>query len=301
MTRTVSAVIPTMGRLSLDRAVQSVLNQTRPVAELIVVADTDQPVAVPTDERITLLRTPFRGGPARARQLGIDAARGSVIALLDDDDEWYVTKLERQLQMVDAEADPHWIVSSRMNVQGPGTRQRILPRRLIQPRQSIASYLFRVSDLGAGGAALQTSTLCFPTELARKVRWDAHTAAAHDEPSWLINVQRAIPDLRVIQLPDVLTTYDGQYESVSRRPWDCSESYIEWGLKYLSTESPRVLGDYLCSSPVSAAVSARSFRGVVRSLGSAVRYGRPGPFALGFAFLNLLRVLARSAESAVRR
>jgi hypothetical protein len=99
----------------------------------------------------------------------------------------------------------------------------------------------------------------------------------------------------------VLTTYDGQYESVSRRPWDCSESYIEWGLKYLSTESPRVLGDYMCSSPVSAAVSARSLRGVVRSLGSAVRYGRPGPFALGFAFLNLLRVLARSAESAVRR
>ena len=41
MTPTVSAVIPTIGRPSLTRAVQSVLNQTQAVAEIIVVADTD--------------------------------------------------------------------------------------------------------------------------------------------------------------------------------------------------------------------------------------------------------------------
>ena len=45
MTPTVSAVIPTIGRPSLGRAVQSVLDQTRPVAEIIVVADTDGPVS----------------------------------------------------------------------------------------------------------------------------------------------------------------------------------------------------------------------------------------------------------------
>ena len=300
MTWTVSAVIPTVGRLSLNRAIQSVLDQTRPVAELIVVVDTDQPVAVRSDDRITVLRTEFRGGPAKARQLGIDLARGSVVALLDDD-EWDPVKLARQLEAVRAEPDPNWIVSCRMAMLGPGTRQRILPRRIIGPQQPLADYWFRFSGLRQGGAALQTSTLCFPTELARKVRWDAHVGAAHDEPSWLINVQRALPELRIIQLPDVLGTYNVQDASESRRASDCTDSYIEWGLQYLSTESDRVLGDYLCTSPVSAAVSAGSLPGVSRSLKSAFRHGRPGPFAVGFALLSGVRVLGHSTMSQLRR
>jgi glycosyltransferase involved in cell wall biosynthesis len=300
--QTVSAVIPTLGRPSLRRAVQSVLDQTRPVDELIIVVDTDVPVTLPPDDRITLLQNPFRKGPATCRQLGIDAARGSVIALLDDDDEWHSAKLERQLRaVVSAGAGGHWVASSRMSVLGPGTRRRILPRRLIEPEGSVAEYLFRFTDFRLGGAALQTSTLCFPTDLARKVRWDAHAGTAHDEPSWLIQVQRAIPDLQVIQLPEVLSTYNVTNTSVSRHRSDYTESYIEWGLRYLSTESPRVLGDYLCTSPVSAAVWARSLRGVRRSLQSGFRHGRPGPFAVGYAILSAIRIALHRAVSAVRR
>src|SRR5271165_3754408 len=188
-----------------------------------------------------------------------------------------------------------------MAVLGPGPRRRSWPRRLIEPGESITEYLFRFTDLGFGGSALQTSTLCFPTELARKVRWDAHAGAAHDEPSWLIRAQRAIPDLRVVQLPDVLSTYNVQDTSVSRDSSDRTDTYIEWGLQYLSTESPRVLGDYLCTSPVSAAVSAGSLRGVRRSLRSALRHGRPGPFALAYALLSAVRIVLRSAAPAVRR
>ena len=295
MIPTVSAVIPTIGRASLARAVQSVLNQTQPVAEIIVVADTDGAVPLPSDDRIMLLRTDVGSGPARCRQLGIDAARGTVIALLDDDDEWHATKLARQLDAVDSIAGTHWIASSRMMVLGPGTRRRIWPRRLIEPGESISEYLFRFTDLRFGGAALQTSTLCFPVELARKVRWDAHAGAPHDEPSWLIRVQRTIPDVRVVQLPDVLSTYNVMDSSVSRDKSDRTDECIEWGLQYLATESPRVLGDYLCTSPVSAAVFARSLGGVRRSMRSALRHGRPGPFALAYAVLNAARIVVRSA------
>src|SRR5690242_4415614 len=73
MTRTVSVVIPTIGRPSLARAVQSVLDQTHRVAEIIVVADTDGPLCLPSDDRITLIRTEVASGAARSRQLGIDA------------------------------------------------------------------------------------------------------------------------------------------------------------------------------------------------------------------------------------
>ena len=298
MTPTVSAVIPTIGRASLGRAVQSVLDQTVPVAEIIVVADTAASVPLPSDDRIMLLRSDVGSGPARCRQLGIDAASGSVIALLDDDDVWSTTKLARQLEVVDFAAGAQWIASSRMLVLGPGTRRRTWPRRLIQPGESITEYLFRFTDLRFGGAALQTSTLCFPTDLGREVRWDAHAGAAHDEPSWLIRVQRTIPDLRVVQLPDVLSIYNVADASVSRDASDRTDAYIDWGLQYLSRESPRVLGDYLCTSPVSAAVSAGSLGGVRRAVWSAVRHGRPGPFALAYAALNAARIVVRLARSA---
>jgi hypothetical protein len=223
-----------------------------------------------------------------------------VIALLDDDDEWHTTKLARQLRAVDSLVDTHWIASSRMAVLGTGTRRRIWPRRVIEPGESIAEYLFRLTEFRLGGAALQTSTLCFPADLARAVRWDEHAGAAKDEPSWLIRVQRTIPDLRVVQLPDVLSTYNVQEPSRSRDKSDRTTQYIEWGLQYLASESPRVLGDYLCTRPISAAVSARSLDGVRRSLRAALQYGRPGPFAMAYAVLNAGRIAVRSVGSASR-
>lgn len=297
MKQAVSAVIPTLGRPTLNRAVQSVLGQTRPVTEVIVVADNDDPLALPDDPRITLMHTPFRSGASRCRQLAIDAARGDVIALLDDDDEWYDTKLERQLATVAVEGGPHWIASSRFAVLGPGDRRRIWPRRLIEPQQSVPEYLFRFSDLRMGGADLQSSTLCFPTELARKVPWDTDIGVMPDEATWIMGVRQAFPDVRVIQLADVLSTYDVSQASESRSPSDISESYTEWGLRYLGTESPRVLGDYLCTYPVSAAVLAHSLRGVRAAVRSAFRHGRPGPFAVCYAVLNGARIAIRSTGS----
>lgn len=121
---------------------------------------------------------------------------------------WSPTKLARQLEAVDSVGGDHWVVSSRMSVLGPGNRRRRWPRRLIEPGQSIAEYLFRFDGLGFGNANLQTSTLCFPTSLGRSIRWGGTTDLPHDEPSWLIRAQRTVPDLRVIQLPDTLSIYD---------------------------------------------------------------------------------------------
>lgn len=295
---TVTAVIPTVGRPSLGSAVRSVLGQTRAVLEIIVVADTDRPISIPRDDRITVLHAGVGRGAAWCRQLGIDAASGSVIALLDDDDIWLKTKLARQLEAAEAVGCAEWVASSRLLVQGPGARWRTWPTRLIEPRESVPEYLFRFDRPTFGQAVLQTSTLCFPTELARTVRWDAHVDAVHDEPSWLIDLQRAIPGLRLIQLPDVLTIYRVAGWSVSRDTADRVDEYIDWGLQYLSAESPRVLGDYLCTSPVSAAVSADSLEGIRRSVGFALRHGRPGPHALAYAGLNAMRVIAGFSRTA---
>ncbi|BAW04945.1 glycosyl transferase [Nocardia seriolae] len=266
----------------------SALCQTRPVAEVIVVAAEGIVLDLPSDTRITVVRTAGRVRPGAARQVGIEAAHGTVIALLDDDDEWLPEKLRRQLDAVEGR---HWICSSRMVVSGPGEHRRVWPRRLIEPRESVARYLFRFTSLRVGGAVLQTSTLCFPIELARAVGWDIDTV--HDEATWLLAVRRAVPDVRVIQVPEVLGTYFVGGESVSRSDADQVDDYIAWGLEYLRTEPPRIRGDYLCTSPVSAAVAAGSLSGVGRALRAALRHGRPGPFAVAYAVLNGVRIMLR--------
>ncbi len=301
----VTAVIATLGRPSLGPAVQTILDQTWPVAEIVVVVDsrTDAhpSVSLPRDDRIVVLNAAPGSGAARCRQLGIEAASGSVIALLDDDDEWYRDKLERQLAVIGEDFGPNWILSSRVVALGPNGRRRTWPRRLIKPGQSVTEYLFRADDIGVGGAVLQTSTMVFPTELARIVPWDVHGRTIHDEPTWLIEVQRRLPDVRLAQLPEVLSTYHVGSESTSRAAEDRSVDYIDWGLRNLSEEPPRILGDYLCTSPVSAAVAAGSLAGVGRAVSAAVRYGRPGPQALAYAAINAVRIIARRLGSAVAR
>ncbi|MDV6295448.1 glycosyltransferase [Rhodococcus aetherivorans] len=297
----VSVVIPTIGRPTLTRAVQSVLNQSCPVEEIVVVADTGAPLPVSSNDQIVVLGVGPNAGPGRCRQAGIDAARGTVIALLDDDDEWCADKLRRQLDAVAHRSDRSWIVSSRMAVVGPGDRRRIWPRRLVKVDQSVADYLFRFTGLTAGGAVLQASTLCFPVEIGRLIRWDADPDGVHDEPSWLMRAQREIEGLSIIQLADVLSTYHVSGESVSRTAHDRSGEYIAWGLEHLRGESPRVRGDYLCTSPVSAAVSARSVVGVWRSVQAAVRHGRPGPQALAYAGLGAVRIALLRGRAAARQ
>ncbi|OKH71734.1 glycosyltransferase [Mycolicibacterium goodii] len=301
MRRTVSVVIATIGRPSLAGAVRSALDQTYPVDEILVVAEPDVRVCLPSDDRIKLVTAGADDGPARGRQLGIDAARGTVIALLDDDDLWQPSKLARQLTAADAFDDDEWVISSRMLVRGPGERERIWPRRLIEPGELVAEYLFRFEKIGFGNANLQTSTLCFPTELGRSIPWGMAFDEPHDEPSWLIRVQRALPDLRVVQLPEPLSIYNVHGRSVSRDATDRTDAYIRWGLHHLGSESPRVLGDYLCTSPVSAAVSAGSAGGAARAVWSAVQHGRPGFCALAYAVLNTTRIVMRLPFSAARR
>jgi virginiamycin A acetyltransferase len=92
----VSAVIPAYNRQTMIvRAIESVLNQTCPVDEIIIVDDksTDRTVEVvggqmARDKRIKLFCHPTNKGAQAARNTGIKAATGQWIAFLDSDDVW---------------------------------------------------------------------------------------------------------------------------------------------------------------------------------------------------------------------
>ncbi len=106
MTSAVSVVIPSYNRAHyLPRAVASVMAQTLPVDEIIIVDDgsTDDTRAVvqQLDGPIRYYRKP-NGGAASARNLGIKKARGRYIALLDTDDVWLPEKNGRMVGLLEA-------------------------------------------------------------------------------------------------------------------------------------------------------------------------------------------------------
>jgi glycosyltransferase involved in cell wall biosynthesis len=102
----VSVVLPLYNRANtIPRALDSILRQTSPDFEIIVVDDgsTDQgPEIVKrmTDPRIRLIRQPNRGVSA-ARNRGIAEARAPMIALLDADDAWRPEFLEAMLGLAE--------------------------------------------------------------------------------------------------------------------------------------------------------------------------------------------------------
>jgi glycosyltransferase involved in cell wall biosynthesis len=97
----VSVIIPTFnyGRY-VGTAVESVLAQTHPDVEVVVVddgsTDSTASVLVPFGPRIRLIRQ-SQMGVAAARNRGVRESTGDLLAFLDADDYWHVRKLERQV------------------------------------------------------------------------------------------------------------------------------------------------------------------------------------------------------------
>jgi len=100
----ISVVIPVYNRWGLlCSALSSVIEQTYYPSEIIVVDDgSDTPVTPELKERfpqVQFIRQP-NGGVASARNNGIKKSTGSWIALLDSDDQWEKTKLEKQVALL---------------------------------------------------------------------------------------------------------------------------------------------------------------------------------------------------------
>lgn len=100
----VSVIIPAYNRgYILPRAVSSVLAQTYPNIECIIIDDgsadnTEQVVKGFSDPRVRYIRHPKNRGLSASRNTGISASHGDFVAFLDSDDEYLNEKIERSLE-----------------------------------------------------------------------------------------------------------------------------------------------------------------------------------------------------------
>jgi glycosyltransferase involved in cell wall biosynthesis len=108
----VSVIIPAYNAEAyIEAAVTSALEQTYPRVEVVVVDDgsadgTRAALRAILDERLRVIEQ-TNAGVARARNRGIEASGGSLVAFLDADDVWHSTKLASQVAAL--EANPSWV------------------------------------------------------------------------------------------------------------------------------------------------------------------------------------------------
>ena len=96
----VSAVIPVRnGERYLAEALRSIVAQTSPVLETVLIDGHSSDDTIEIAERFAGVRILTQQGPtlADAYREGVEVARGDLFAFLADDDVWSADKLERQL------------------------------------------------------------------------------------------------------------------------------------------------------------------------------------------------------------
>ncbi len=158
----VSVVIATRDRPELlRRAVQAVIAQdeSRHI-EVVVVFDRSEPEDVLPEQLppgrsvqiTTNVRTP---GLAGARNSGIAAATGELVAFCDDDDVWRPSKLRRQLETWEAHPDAVLLATGITIITEDGEVERTAPVRTSfddlllarVPELHSSAFLFRREDL----------------------------------------------------------------------------------------------------------------------------------------------------------
>lgn len=105
----ISVIIPTFNRVDLlSRAIDSVMSQTLPANEIIVVDDGSSE----NMERLLSEKYPTvvyvrqeNKGVSSARNQGVRKSGNEWLAFLDDDDEWLPHKLEKQVQLLQSHPD----------------------------------------------------------------------------------------------------------------------------------------------------------------------------------------------------
>ncbi|MBB5059872.1 glycosyltransferase involved in cell wall biosynthesis [Granulicella aggregans] len=198
---TVSVVIPTRNRPAMAlRAIDSVLAQTYQDLEVVVIIDGPDPATIAALEaapnsRVRFAQMPSSVGGAEARNQGINRATGEWVALLDDDDEWMPTKLEKQMELALANPKPSLVVTRYFDQRPNATLIQPGSPPPTDPEQTqISEYLFmNTSWLGFRRGFVQTSTWLAPRSAFLEVPF-TKGLPRNQETDWLL---RAVPRLKL--------------------------------------------------------------------------------------------------------
>lgn len=301
----VSVVIPTHNRPELLlRAVRSALNQTHPPHEIVVVLDgqdyvTQAALSTVGDRSVRLVVTPSPVGGGEARNLGVRAATGDYIALLDDDDEWLPSKLAKQVELAERSTSGNFVVVTQYLYRAEGHADEIWPGHLPDSREPLSEFLFS----SRGG--FQTSTyLCSRTLLLRIPFTKG--LKKHQDWDWFLHVAGQ-PGFQLHIVAEPLSVYHVplrvRTSTSGKLDWRFSQSWAREQLAWMTRKAYAMFLVKICAR--SAALQSGGFRSALFLLRELITIGRPTPtllgeFALAFALPEPLRLRLRYATLRLR-
>ena len=287
----VSAVIPSRNRPQIvRRAVQSALSQTFTDLEVLVVVDGPDATTVKVleqmnDPRLRVIELEESVGASEARNIGAAQAHGKWVALLDDDDEWQATKIEKQLTAAEDVTSRFALVVCSF-VLKTETMEAVAPRRLPRHGEPISEYLF-----GSPRNGFQTSGFFCSRDLMLQEPW--RRLKGLQDIDWFLRVT-ADPDVQLAIVPDPLCVYwiESENTITSKLGW---QSCLEWGQANRSLMTPRAYSSFIAKVCAPRAASQQAGASVtIRLLRELVLKGSPTPSSLlMFAAYSLLTYKTR--------
>jgi glycosyltransferase involved in cell wall biosynthesis len=258
---TVTTIIPAYRAAhTIARALESILAQSRPPEEVIVIDDgspDDLAGALrPYLDRVTLLRKP-NGGAASTRNLGLDRARGELVAFLDADDYWEPHKLEHQLALFRAHTKIG-LTCSRWFTQMPQGPRTDPPARADDDFDRVVTA--KGNRAFAVATKMWTSTILVRRDVIGTNRFTSGLEPSEDRDLWVRLVAAAPiymtsePLATYVQEPNSLcrSNVDRDYGNMLRvvrgyanllgkrgvRDWE-AETFRKWAARHLGTGQPR--------------------------------------------------------------
>jgi len=296
----VSAIIPTRNRPTLVlRAVRSALAQTYLDLEVIVVVDgldeaTSASLATINDDRLRVIVLPQSHGAQTARNVGIDAALGDWIALLDDDDEWLPEKTALQMARARSSRFRYPIVSCQV-FSRTSTYELIWPRR--QPYEPLSEYLLARNSCSMGEGLMYSITLLFPKDLAVLHSFTPTLKRCH-EVDWTLRASMQDgAGIEFISEPLAVVNRDEERPGITAVPdWRAS---LEWVDSVRAIITPRAYASYVCITVSSQAARQHDWKAFLFLFRRIVTRGTPKVRDIAF-FLGAWFV-PRRLQLAVRK
>lgn len=288
----ISVVIPTSGRPSLLRAIESALAQEDVEIEVLAVVNNTEYLPLFDDPRVNVIDARATPGQGPARQMGVANASGPIIALLDDDDFWEPRKCIEQIRDVEkfvSVENDDWISATGLTIHYPDGHQVLRPRIHDIPvsTKSPDEYLFVRKSLRRIDNFIQSSSLMFPKRLATIVPFNTIPEVCTDW-GWVITTNRAIKN-QVIVSAGHRTHYDISLPGVSKT--NRTQQILAWADRMLSDRPRRVLGDFCATTPLQVTAHFGDVKGALTVIKHAYTKGRPGlpaTFMAGRTFLLCL-------------
>ncbi len=228
-----SIIIPTYNRgYILWKTIQSIQNQTFSDWELIIIDDssTDNTNLVVAqflqDKRIYYFKNKKNLGPSQSRNIGLDKAKGEIIAYVDSDDPIFEFFLEYTKQMYDKNPKAVFSLSNH-------NRRRELyddKFRLLDFNKAVTAHKGEITMKDVYHRNVHTSATSVAHKKiikSKKLRWDPNFNMFEDI-DFVMQISKVFPK-GFIQIPTVLFNYSEKYGTNSL----CSQtSYEDWANSY---------------------------------------------------------------------